>query len=541
MEKNEGNGKSILSEKDIQNLNIRGLSNENINIQIDRFIRGNIPISLVRPAEIDDGIIRFGKERRLELIEKFDLIRNNITISKFIPASGAATRMFGNLISSLEKIRHNILTQEELISSENDQKYFSDFIHALKEHEFPFHDDLSEKVNDGGENLDDLISVNDIKKILEYILEEKGLNYGSLPKGLLKFHKYSDRSVTAIAEHFAEAVLYSKDIKDTVDIHFTISEKYLEIFENEMEEEKKIFDLMGISLRTEFSFQDISTNTLSFNRSGEPVRDEKDEILLRAGGHGSLIKNLEKVSSDLIFIKNIDNITTIDKLRDTIESKKLLGSFLIEIRNKIFNSIKTLPRIIKDGESINEIYCFAKDVLNIPFPVNFIEFDLDKKKIILFEKLNRPVRVCGMVKNMSEPGGGPFWIENNKGEITLQIVEASQINGNSPEQMEIFSGSSYFNPVDIVCSIKNSMGNRFDLENFIEDSRYFISEKEYRNEKIKVIEHPGLWNGGMEKWISLYVEVPLSTFNPVKFLNDLLKENHKPSGNISFSELLLNQ
>ena len=527
-----------LNKKDIEGLNKKGLNIDDIGSQIEKLNSGNIPVSLIRPASLDDGVIRFSREREQELSDKFEKNRSNSTYAKFVPASGAASRMFSKLTEILNKLDLGEITLKDLMENDDIDISFTNFFNALKRHELPFFDSLKISLKESGLDLENLIEENNIKIILEYILDKKGLKYGSLPKALVKFHKYADRSVSPIGEHFIESVLYAGDLKNNTNIHFTIPEQNLEDFQEEVLELKKLFKLKkGYQINTEFSFQMISTNTISINKSGEPVRDNNGDILLRAGGHGSLIGNLNKLSSDIIFIKNIDNITTGDRLNDIVESKKIIGAYLIEIRDKIFNSLKTLPRIIKDGESINEIYCFAKDVLNISLPAEFIEFDLEKKRIILLDNLNRPVRVCGMVKNMNEPGGAPFWIENRNGETTLQIIEGSQVDKDSSEQKEIFTQSSYFNPVDIVCSIKNHRGNIFDLNEFIEETRYFISEKSHGNEKISVLEHPGLWNGSMEKWISLYVEVPLTTFNPVKYVNDLLKDNHKPSTDTSFSEL----
>ncbi|MEN8222323.1 MAG: DUF4301 family protein [Acidobacteriota bacterium] len=497
-----------LNENDFVFLEKSGLGIEEINSQLDKLTRGNIPVSLLRPAGTDDGIIKFSNERTQELAEKYDKLRQEFIISKFVPASGAATRMFSEISS------------------------ISTLIEKL-----PFSDELAEKLEKAGFKINQLISDNNSGLIEEYILSDKGLNYSFLPKALIKFHKYSDMSVTPFGEHFAESIGYTGNKDDDISIHFTIPEDRLNEFNQEYSVLKKMFHQNGYNISAEFSFQEKDTNTISLDSEGGIVRDENGNILLRAGGHGSLIKNLNGLSSDIIFIKNIDNITTIDRLSETIENKKVLGTYLFEIREKIFGSLRTIPRIIKDGESINEIYCFSKDVLNISFPSDFIEFELEKKKKILTEKLNRPIRVCGMVKNTNEPGGGPFWIENRKGEETLQIIEESQIDKNSPEQIEIFRSSSHFNPVDIVCSIKDFRGNNFNLEEFIEESRYFISEKTYLNNKINVIEHPGLWNGSMEKWISIFIEVPVSTFNPVKYVSDLLKENHRPSEDIAFSDI----
>jgi len=498
-----------LNENDIHFLEKSGLVLEEISSQMVKLENGNISVPLLRPAGTDDGIIRFSNDRKLELEETFNELSPEFTISKFVPASGAATRMFSDTASFLSQIKT-----------------------------LPFSEELKKCIGLDGLDFKHLIAENKFELILEYILTDKGLNYNSFPKALVKFHKYKDISMSPVGEHFAEAINYCSGKENKSTVHFTISEKYSDEFKKEISSLEPLFNNNNHKISAEFSFQDNSTNTIAIHHDGETVLDNEGNILLRAGGHGSLIKNLNTISSDIIFIKNIDNVTTIDKLSETIKNKKVLGAYLIEIREKIFGSLRTIPRIIKDGESINEIYCFSKDVLNISFPSDFVEFELEKKKSILTDKLNRPIRVCGMVKNTNEPGGGPFWIENRKGEEILQIIERSQIDEKSQEQCEIFKSSSHFNPVDIVCSIKDFRGNIFDLNDFVETSRYFISEKTYLDKKIRVIEHPGLWNGSMEKWITIFIEVPLSTFNPVKYISDLLSENHIPAKEASFTDSL---
>ncbi len=497
-----------LKENDIQFLKKYGLRMEDINSQLEKLERGNIPVSLLRPAGTDDGIIKLSNNRTLELAETYDRLSPEYTISKFVPASGDATRMFSDTSSFISNIE-----------------------------DLPFSDELKKCIEKNGSDLNSLISENRPETILEYVMTGKGLNYKSFPKALVKFHKYRDMAISPVGEHFAEAIKYCRGKENKFTVHFTISEKYSKEFREEVLLMEKLFSNNNYKISAEYSFQEKSTNTISIHQNGDPVLDNDGNILLRAGGHGSLIKNLNNISSDIIFIKNIDNITTIDRLSETIQNKKVLGAYLIEIREKVFGALRTIPRIIKDGESINEIYCFSKDVLNISFPSDFIDFELEKKKKILTEKLNRPIRICGMVKNTNEPGGGPFWIENRRGEEILQIIERSQIDDKSQEQIEIFESSSHFNPVDIVCSIKDFRGNIFDLNYFIEESRYFISEKTYLNKKINVIEHPGLWNGSMEKWTTIFIEVPLATFNPVKYVCDLLRENHKPSEETSFTDI----
>jgi len=525
------------SDKDLITIEENGLTAEVVNSQLLKLRRGNIPISLVKSASLDNGILHLSSERREQLIKRFDENSTKHSIVKFVPASGVASRMFSQLSLCLENLKLDRINLPDLTNHDGENKYLSTFFEALKNRKFAFYDDLGNTLKEGVEKFDNPSTNNDVKIILEHLLGPKGLNYNSLPKALIKFHKYSDMSVSPIAEHFLEAIMYSKGINNKANIHFTINKNYLREFTIATKELQELFNNFGYQVNVDFSFQSNNTNTISIQNSGDIVRNKDGNILLRAGGHGSLLENLGDLKADIIFIKNIDNIIVADRLRDTIEYKKVLCGFLLEIKEKIFSFMDTLSKIVKDSESINEIFCFSNDVLNISFPSGFVDFDLEKKKKILNEKLNKPIRICGMVRNKKEPGGGPFWIYDKNGDISLQIVEKSQIDTSIPEQSEIFNQSSYFNPVDIVCSIKNYHGDIFHLKNYVEDSRYFISEKNYKGEQIKIIEHPGLWNGSMEKWISIFVEIPSSTFNPVKHVNDLLKDPHIPAEGTQFSDL----
>lgn len=403
---------------------------------------------------------------------------------KFIPASGAATRMFKNLYEFL------------------DNKNYTEYIKCFFDHleEFAFYEDIKEFLK---LNHIDHSTIEGQVEIIDIILENK-LNYGNLPKALIKMHAYGEYSATPIDEHIYEGKRYM----DTVNLHFTISEAHERLF-------LKYIESRSQNIHITHSFQKKHTDTLAVDMDNEPFLFDNGEVLYRAGGHGALIENLNDLDADIIFIKNIDNVCHRDHVEDTIHSKKMLASIGLEVKNCIDGYIKQ----IQSGKyDLSEIKLFIKETLNITFKV---ELTVEKA----LNLLNRPLRVCGVVKNQGEPGGGPFVVDNGD-YLDLQICEKAEINIMDESYKKIFNDSKYFNPVDLVCFTKDYKGEKYNLMNFINEERYFISEKTFKGRKLKALEHPGLWNGAMHHWNTLFVEVPLLTFNPVKMVNDLLREGH---------------
>ncbi len=336
------------------------------------------------------------------------------------------------------------------------------------------------------------------------------MNYGNLPKALVKMHAYDGHSRTPIDEHIYEGERYVG--KDSVKLHFTISEHHEELFTSYVGRALHGKDHIDIS----HSFQNRLTDTLAVDMENKPFLDENGEVLYRAGGHGSLIENLNDLDGDIIFIKNIDNVCHKEYVEDTIDAKKMLASAGYEVKQQIDSYILDL---LADDYDLDEIIRFMEDTLNI-----VSKTEITKDRALAF--LNRPLRVCGMVKNQGEPGGGPFVVDN--GDYTdLQICERSEIDVNDEEKLQILNQSRFFNPVNLVCFIRDHKNEKFNLLEFVNQERYFISEKTYKGRKLKALEHPGLWNGAMHNWNTLFVEVPLSTFNPVKTVNDLLRDGHR--------------
>jgi len=492
----------------------RGSNSEHVEKQFGFFKTGFDFANINRNVSIDDGIVKFSEdevkhwgqiyENFMDTNRKFST--RAIQIVKFVPASGAASRMFKDL--------YEVIQTEKLTVNDKAKLYLE------KIKNFAFFKDLKEVIEKNDHSFDEVIKNVNSKIPFAFLLEEKGLNYGNLPKGLLKFHKYADEERTAMEEHLVESAKYAQSGDGVCRLHFTVSQEHLDKF-NELvfKVKEKYENRFGITYQISYSVQSPATDTLAAELDNTPFRDKNGNLLFRPGGHGALISNLNSIHADLVFVKNIDNVTTEDKLEPTVVYKKALAGYLLYLQEKSFEYQKLLPSVSTDGDEFKEIISFAKNELMIQF-----ETENPTREEIL-KKLNRPMRICGMVKNEGEPGGGPFWITRRNGETSLQIVESSQIDKNNPTQMEFMKSASHFNPVDMVCCFKDANGNYFNLNEYVDPYTGFISEKSYEGRTLKAMELPGLWNGAMANWITIFAEVPLSTFNPVKTVFDLLKRN----------------
>ena len=495
-----------LSESQIIYLESNGLCIQDVERQIALFEQGTKYMDLVRPARLIDGVRRLANNENIKNEETFVSTALAKKITKFVPASGAATRMFKDLYEYLENKKVTDFVQKFI---ENIQK-------------FAFYTDLKLSIEVKGLNIEDLLNTKDYKQIIEFLLFEKGLSYGSLPKGLLKFHVDNNRGLTPIAEHIKEAIAYGGEQAELV---FTISEEFENDFVSMVESELKRQKVTNTSYT--LTYQKPETDTVAVTRGLDFVELNKNEILLRPGGHGALIENLNDVDADIIFIKNIDNVCSQKFLAETVSFKKTLAVILMKTQQKVFYYLEKVKDY--DGKDIAlnfEIRKFFEQELGI-FSMELCRMRAKEKVKFFNDKLNRPIRVCGMVRNEGEPGGGPFWVKDKQGTISLQIVESSQINHNDDNQELIFSESSHFNPVDLVCAVKDIDGNKYDLTKFVDKEAYFIAQKTFQGKDILALEHPGLWNGGMGNWNTIFVEVSSKTFNPVKTVNDLLRKAHQ--------------
>lgn len=490
----------MLREKDLQQLDEIGISKATVEEQLMRFENGFPFLKIKSAASVGKGILRLSsdEQKKFETIyEKFDGCK-----MKFVPASGAASRMFKSLFEAKEMLETGA-NIDEVNNKNSAAKYF--FENLTK---FAFYDELIKHKTSS--NLE----------ILESLLTPQGLNYGNRPKGVLLFHKYKNFERTPFEEHLVEAASYAKANETKVaNLHFTVSTEHVVLFDELL---YKNIELYGKKYATDykinFSTQKKSTDTIAANKDNTPFRTDNDALLFYPAGHGALLENLNEIDSDIVFIKNVDNVVPETKLAETVRWKKIIAGVLIDCKEKIADYIKCL-QTTDDAEKINEIIRFFGEKLCVDFPENV-------SKELLLAKLNRPVRVCGMVKNEGEPGGGPFLINENDGTTSLQILESSQINTNDKNAMEILASSTHFNPVDLVCWVKNYKGEKFNLIDFRDNLTGFISEKSRVGKEFKVQELPGLWNGAMSNWNTIFVEVPVVTFNPVKTVNDLLREQH---------------
>jgi len=504
----------ILNEKDKDQIKRLGIDEDYIVWQIEMFKRGTPYVRLIRPCTVGDGIIRLSDEEAERYVSFYEDRAKKLRKIKFVPASGAATRMFKALFRfyNEEKELKEIMELRE----DEDARDLIQFIQNIKR--FAFYEDLKNVLEEKGYQIDQLLSDGNIRPILYYLLTEEGLNYGNLPKALIKFHKYPDGSRTAFEEHLVEASGYAIN-EDGCYLHFTVSPEHRKRFENFFEKIRHTYEeRFCFRYKVEFSEQEHSTDTISVDMENRPFRLEDGSLLFRPAGHGALLKNLNSIDADLIFIKNIDNVVP-DRLKPQIYFwKKALGGYLLMIKEKVDGFVKEIRKRIDEAEDFCKRYLYR----DIPDGLSTGE-----KIKYIFEILNRPLRVCGMVRNVKEPGGGPFWVEDKNGNISLQIVETAQVDMSSKEQREIFNSSTHFNPVDIVCSIKDWEGKKFDLFRYRNEDAVFITEKSKNGKPLKALELPGLWNGGMAYWNTIFIEVPSITFNPVKKVIDLLRENHQ--------------
>ena len=494
----------------------KGISKEQIEEQLHFFETGFPFLKIVAPAVIGKGITVVDNEKGNFYINKWESYRQKegVNIVKFVPASGAASRMFKDLYEFLE-------SDSEAPQKSSVKEFFSQI------EKFAFYEELNKAcLKNERATIAELIKNNKLKAVVENLLLEKGLNYGFLPKGLLLFHSYPDEKRTPVQEHLVEGALYAANAANDVNIHFTVSHQHKALFEKHIRETlEKYQQKFNVRYHVSFSEQKSSTDTLAVDMNNRPFR-ENGKLVFRPGGHGALLENLNDLFADIIFIKNIDNVVPDSFKEITVKYKKIIAGVLIDVQQKCFDYLKELENNYLTEDRLKEMLRFTESTLCIYHP-EANSFGADTLKKYLIRKLNRPIRVCGMVKNTGEPGGGPFLTINNDGTVSPQILESSQINLNNQEDKQKMENSTHFNPVDLVCSVKNYKGEKFDLMQYVDKNTGFISIKSKNGKELKALELPGLWNGSMSDWNTVFVEVPIETFNPVKTVNDLLRPQHQ--------------
>ncbi|MBO7446367.1 MAG: DUF4301 family protein [Bacteroidales bacterium] len=472
--------------------------------QLARFAQGFPFAHLNRAAVIDDGIVRLSPDVVEEIEADYEAATSGLQLLKFVPASGAATRMFKDLFAILTDDPESLRPKAET------------FLRDLPV--YPFYEDLTEVMKKAGLDLEQVRQQGDYRTIIRYLLLEEGLDYGNKPKGMLRFHRYEQEIRTSLEEHLVEAALYANN-GGQCQLHFTISPSHKEGFEQLVRAVVPKYEKRyGVTYHITFSVQDPATDTIAANPDNTPFRDDQGHLLFRPAGHGALIHNLNKMDADVVFVKNIDNVITEDRIAPTIRYKKVLAGYLVQLQQRIFSYLKRIEKGDVDEMLLCEMMDFAESELQIS-----LEDDCSLES--LYDKFNRPLRICGMVKNEGEPGGGPFWVEDKEGACSLQIVESSQIDKANDEQRNILEHATHFNPVDLVCAIKDYKGQKFNLLDYVDPETGFISSKSFNGRDLKAMELPGLWNGAMSDWITIFVEVPIETFNPVKTVFDLYKRN----------------
>lgn len=508
----------MFNSEDLNLLAKKGITTEQVKQQLQSFKDGFPFLELDAAASIGNGVLLPTEKEIDEYIKVWeDYCKGGHTITKFVPASGAASRMFKDLFGFLD-------ADYDTPTTDFEKKFFNNI------EDFAFYKDLDVAcIKNEGKSIAQLMGAGAYKTIVANLLEKKGLNYGASPKGVLKFHKYDDSARTPLEEHLAEGALYACGADGVVHLHFTVSPEHRTLFTTLADSSKaELAKKYGVTYEISFSEQKSSTDTIAADKDNNPFRENDGSLLFRPGGHGALIENLNDLTSDIVFIKNIDNVVPDHFKADTVTYKKVLAGILVSIESKIFEYLNILDSKKYNRELLNSMATFLQDTICCKIKGIDTLSDEELAKV-LYAKFNRPIRVCGMVKNVGEPGGGPFLAYNSDGSISLQILESSQIDMNNAAKKEMFTKGTHFNPVDLVCALRGYKGDKFNLPDFVDKSTGFISSKSKSGRELKALELPGLWNGAMSNWNTIFVEVPLSTFNPVKTVNDLLRKQHQPS------------
>ncbi|NPV04785.1 MAG: DUF4301 family protein [Syntrophaceae bacterium] len=505
----------MFSASDIEYIRARGMTEEKIVSQIERFRRGATALTLDRPATVGDGIVRVADDEKPRLVALHDEAAGAGRCLKFVPASGAATRMFRDWHAALNAGGFGSRAARDA------------FIESLPS--YAFYEDLCEALSKAGCDPARPTAEGGECEILDCILGERGLHYACKPKALLKFHRYGDGARTALEEHLVEAALYVRDRSGLCRLHVTVSSEHLAPVRALVERVRGDYERrFGVRYEIGFSVQSESTDTIAVDLDNRPFRARDGRLLFRPGGHGALLYNLQAIEGDIVFVKNIDNVVP-DRLKDTtVLYKKILGGFLVDLQGQLFSRLRALADPSAGEAVLDEAARFASGRLACLLPPDFGGRPVKERREILMRALDRPLRVCGMVKNEGEPGGGPFWVREPDGGCSLQIVEEVQVDKRQAGQAEIWASSTHFNPVDLACGVRDYRGRPFDLERFVAADQVFISVKSHEGRDIKALELPGLWNGSMARWHTVFVEVPIETFNPVKTVDDLLRPAHRP-------------
>ncbi len=504
-----------------------GVDSREASRQLELFRNPPAPAELVRPAKVGDGIHRLTSTQKKKALGNYRKAALKGRFSKFVPASGAASRMFHLLMKFVQRdpFSEDDL-KREVLEGREESREFLQFMDSLSY--FAFFDELGKELSKRNLDLETLRREGRFLEILQVLLLPEGLNYSQKPKGLVQFHAYATEKRTPLEEHLVEGVQYVRDRSKRCRIHFTVSEEHAEACRSHfLTVREKYEKKYGVQFELDFSAQGSDTNTLAADKENQPFRDAEGRLVFRPAGHGALLENLNRLKGDLVYIKNIDNVTLEHRLETTVLWKKILGGHLAAVQESVFKALRKLHAKKVSLKTIGQLKKFALGELGLGPGADFDGLSTARKIRRLKRLLDRPLRVCGVVPATGEPGGGPYWSKGPDGEVSLQIVEKAQMDLGMPGQLKIFEGSTYFNPVDLVCGLRDWRGRPFQLEKYRDPGAVFISSKTQGGRELKALELPGLWNGAMTHWITLFVEVSPETFNPVKTVFDLLKPAHQ--------------
>ncbi len=494
----------------------KGISEADVEAQLNRFVTGFPYLKIKDSARVGAGIFRLSDKDIDAALERWhEYLGHGGEVCKFVPASGAASRMFKALFEYADG------GTDELAEGTPVAKLIASI------DKLPFLPELGEAcLKLYGKKLDELLAEGRNRDVIRAIVSSEGMNYGGLPKGLLKFHSYPEGSRTPIEEHLTEGAQTAANSKGIVNLHFTVSANHRKLFEEKLAEVIPATEARtGVKFNVSLSEQKPSTDTIAVNPDNTPFLED-GKLLFRPGGHGALIRNLGDIDSAVVFIKNIDNVVPDSRRADTIRYKEVLGGLLLQVHDQIEEDLQALEEKVYTPADLRRMAEYLRDVLNIT-DARLDDMKDDEVVEYLKAKYNRPLRVCGMVRNEGEPGGGPFLAYNPDGSASPQILESNQVDLSNPEYKKMMSEATHFNPVDLVCYIKDIHGRKFDLPLYADPATGFISSKSSHGKELRAMELPGLWNGAMSDWNTVFVEVPVSTFNPVKTVNDLLRPAHQ--------------
>jgi len=505
----------MFDSKALEQFSAKGISVAKIEEQLSCFVEGFPFLDVMSSASVERGILEIPKEEQADYMNTWsEYLAGDNTIVKFVPASGAASRMFKMLYTFLA-------SSNDTPMADNEKKFFDNI------ERFAFYGELDAaciKIEE--KDIKTLIASGQYKKVASALLSSEGLNYGEMPKGLILFHKTADGMRTAMEEHLAEGAMYAKNSTGKVNVHFTVSPEHVGLFKKLVSEVQEAYERKySVNYDVTFSVQKSSTDTIAVDLDNNPFVNDDDTILFRPGGHGALIENLNDIDADIIFLKNIDNVVPDSFKFSTVAYKKILAGLLISTQRTIFAYVELIDSGKYSQEQVHEMIYFLQNKLCVRNPeIKLLE---DVELVLYIKKiLQRPLRVCGMVRNLGEAGGGPFYAANEEGIVSLQILESTQIDISNIEKRALFENGTHFNPVDLVCAVKDYEGNKYNLTEYVDKKTAFLSEKSKDGRALKALELPGLWNGAMSNWNTLFVEVPIETFNPVKEVNDLLRSEH---------------